>query len=391
MRIVLALVVLATLAVLVLVALEFDKVSDVADAPDATVESTGSDAAGETDQAAGDVGDGEATGDQQTAAIDTDETDGGTAGATGDDAAQDGGAAQVAPSFDIVRVETTGDAVMAGRAEPFAIVEIYDHEGLVVSTQADGKGDWVVVLEEPLAPGSHELWLETPGEDGADKVESQETVVMLVPEPGDADAGASVTVTTNANTNAGAEPVAGATSDGAIAVLVPKDGDGKIEILQEPNAGVGIAGGDGLTLDTLDYGDSGDVSLSGQAQPGAEVRTYVDGALAGRTKADSAGNWDMTLDQPVEFGLHALRVDQVDEGGQVLSRLETPFDRASLQFPESAEPLVIIQPGNNLWTIARHTYGSGILYTQIFKANQGQIANPHLIYPGQIFVLPEIN
>jgi LysM domain len=172
---------------------------------------------------------------------------------------------------------------------------------------------------------------------------------------------------------------------------VPKDGDGKIEILQEPNEGVGIAGGDGLSLDTLDYGDTGDVSLSGRAQPGAELRAYVDGELAGRTKADSAGNWSMTLDQTVDLGLHALRVDQVDQGGQVLSRLETPFDRESLQFPESAEPLVIIQPGNNLWTIARHTYGSGILYTQIFKANQGQIANPHLIYPGQIFVLPEIN
>jgi len=389
MRIVLALAVLAALAVLVFVAFEFDRISD---APDATVESTqdmtdddGTQASGDgaTDDAASDAE--TSGGDHTTAAVDA---------ATGDgegEGAQNGDVAPVAPSFDIVRVETSGDAVMAGRAEPFAIVEIYDHDGLVVSTQADDKGDWVVVLEEPLAPGSHEIWLETPGEASGDKVESQETVVMLVPEPGDVDADASVTVTTKANTQDGDQQDGGATSDGALAVLLPKDGDGKVEILQEPNEGVGIAGGDGLSLDTLDYDETGDVSLSGRAEPGAEVRAYVDGELAGRSVVGPGGDWQMTLDQPVDLGLHALRVEQVDEGGQVLGRLETPFDRESLQFPESAEPLVIIQPGNNLWTIARHTYGSGVHYTQIFKANQGQIADPDLIYPGQIFVLPAVN
>src|SRR5690606_24508563 len=49
----------------------------------------------------------------------------------------------------------------------------------------------------------------------------------------------------------------------------------------------------------------------------------------------------------------------------------------------------IIRRGDNLWTIARRVYGSGYRYTTIYRANQGQIRNPNLIYPGQVFELPE--
>src|SRR5690606_29984622 len=51
--------------------------------------------------------------------------------------------------------------------------------------------------------------------------------------------------------------------------------------------------------------------------------------------------------------------------------------------------LAIIRSGDNLWTIARRVYGEGIRYTQIFEANNDQIRDPDLIYPGQVFDLPE--
>ncbi len=50
---------------------------------------------------------------------------------------------------------------------------------------------------------------------------------------------------------------------------------------------------------------------------------------------------------------------------------------------------VIIQPGDNLWTIARHIYGRGIQYTIIYEANRDQIRDPDLIYPGQVFTTPK--
>jgi nucleoid-associated protein YgaU len=54
----------------------------------------------------------------------------------------------------------------------------------------------------------------------------------------------------------------------------------------------------------------------------------------------------------------------------------------------SAPVTVTVQPGFTLWAIAKGQYGDGILYVQVFEANRGQIRDPDLIYPGQVFTLP---
>lgn len=41
-----------------------------------------------------------------------------------------------------------------------------------------------------------------------------------------------------------------------------------------------------------------------------------------------------------------------------------------------------------LWKIALRFYGNGALWPRIYDANRGQIKNPNLIYPGQVFVIP---
>ena len=51
--------------------------------------------------------------------------------------------------------------------------------------------------------------------------------------------------------------------------------------------------------------------------------------------------------------------------------------------------LLTVQPGHSLWAISRDHYGEGVRYVQIFQANRDQIRNPDLIYPGQVFVLPD--
>jgi nucleoid-associated protein YgaU len=53
--------------------------------------------------------------------------------------------------------------------------------------------------------------------------------------------------------------------------------------------------------------------------------------------------------------------------------------------------LVVIEPGNSLWRIARRTYGTGFRYTVIYEANKAQIRDADLIYPGQVFKLPAVN
>jgi nucleoid-associated protein YgaU len=52
------------------------------------------------------------------------------------------------------------------------------------------------------------------------------------------------------------------------------------------------------------------------------------------------------------------------------------------------ESTVVVR-GDSLWRISRTAYGRGARYSVIYAANRDQIRNPNLIYPGQIFVLPQ--
>jgi nucleoid-associated protein YgaU len=51
---------------------------------------------------------------------------------------------------------------------------------------------------------------------------------------------------------------------------------------------------------------------------------------------------------------------------------------------------ITVQPGSTLWAISRERYGQGILYVEVFEANRDKIRDPDLIYPGQVFALPEL-
>ena len=55
---------------------------------------------------------------------------------------------------------------------------------------------------------------------------------------------------------------------------------------------------------------------------------------------------------------------------------------------KSAQRTYTVKKGDCLWNIAKKFYGNGALYTKIYDANTNKIANPNLIYVGQVFVIP---
>jgi nucleoid-associated protein YgaU len=58
--------------------------------------------------------------------------------------------------------------------------------------------------------------------------------------------------------------------------------------------------------------------------------------------------------------------------------------------PTLPAPVTItVQPGFTLWGIADSMMGDGILYVQVFEMNKDKIRNPDLIYPGQVFMVPQ--
>jgi nucleoid-associated protein YgaU len=56
---------------------------------------------------------------------------------------------------------------------------------------------------------------------------------------------------------------------------------------------------------------------------------------------------------------------------------------------QAADGAVIIRRGDTLWRISRRVYGRGVRYSTIYLANQEQIRDPDMIWPGQIFAVPD--
>jgi nucleoid-associated protein YgaU len=268
------------------------------------------------------------------------------------------------PSFDVVRIDPKGGTVMAGRAEPGAEVIIRDGEQEVGRATANRRGEWVYTDDKPMAAGDRQLTLQDAAPGGP---ESEQVVVVSVPkdEPGK--------------------------EEQALAVLQPREG-GPSVILQLPERST--AGKDGApttTVDSLDYSAEGEITVSGRAEPGARLNVYVDNEPVGTAVADDQGEWRAELGGKVAEGKHDLRIDSVDQSGKVVARAETEFAKApSTMLQLAGETLVIVQPGNSLWRIARRTYGGGVHYTEIYQANRDQIGDPDLIYPGQIFSVPPL-
>ncbi|MGQ0662766.1 MAG: LysM peptidoglycan-binding domain-containing protein [Pseudomonadota bacterium] len=301
---------------------------------------------------------------------------------------------KVAPSFDVVRVNPAGDAVMAGRAAPNTIVVILDGERELGRVTTDSRGEWVFLPPVPLAPGGRELGLMVETAKGP-PVRLEQVVVVAVPERGKdllaQPAGAPVpplVVITPRQPPSGQQPAAQAPAAQTAPTPRPTEKTGSV-VLQRPQSSPAPAAR--VTLDVIDYDDTGNVVLSGRAPPGAGVEVYLDNRPLGRASDAEPGRWSLTPAVPVPPGLYTLRVDEVTPEGRVVSRIETAFARADVP-PEAVwESAVIVQYGNSLWRIARRTYGAGIRYTVIYEANRDLIRDPNLIYPGQIFSLPETN
>ena len=151
-----------------------------------------------------------------------------------------------------------------------------------------------------------------------------------------------------------------------------------------------------VALDTIGYSDQGDVQLAGRAQPDtSEVRVYLNNNVVISLPVDQEGRWRGDLPN-VDEGVYTLRVDELSRAGDVTSRVETPFKRESPEVLAAATeglsgPLsaVTVQKGDTLWAISRERYGDPLLYVKVFEANSGNIRDPDLIYPGQVFDLPE--
>lgn len=188
----------------------------------------------------------------------------------------------------------------------------------------------------------------------------------------------------------------------SVPVTVLRAGKDGVQVLQSGTLVPKVA--DKIILDTISYSEEGDVQLSGRARGQSVVRIYLDNVAVVDLVTGQDGHWGGKIDG-IEPGIYTLRLDELGIAGEVLSRLETPFKREAPevlrppQDPQNTQgvaakdtPLiraVTVQQGDTLWAISRERYGDGVLFVRVFEANRADIRDPDLIYPGQVFALPE--
>jgi nucleoid-associated protein YgaU len=299
------------------------------------------------------------------------------------------------PTFDIARIEPTGEAVIAGRATPGATVELLRNGELHDRVVADQSGQFVMV--PPRFPsGTYDLTLRSRQPDGKEATSRQSVAVAIEPGPTD-------------------RPV--------VALMTP----GKpTVVLSQPPAPKSMAGA--VVVESVEIEPGGKFHASGRARPGGAVRLYLNDTFVASVTAGADGRFAVTINQGVAPGSYRVRLDEVEpNSGAVRARAEVPFnvpdtmvaasepapataakrpDSASAQPrlaavanlpPVGGSPSTVVVPkiatttvsrGDSLWRLSRQTYGVGTRYAVIYKANREQIRNPNLIYPGQIFVLP---
>jgi hypothetical protein len=328
-----------------------------------------------------------------------------TAAAPAPDATAPEAAAPV-PRLDVVRVDEGGLATIAGTAAPGAMISLRLDGVELSQIAADASGQFATLLTLSPSETPRLLGLVQISPDGTEIAGPDSLALAPVKAPEVTAEAAAETTPETAPETAG--------------LLVSPEGVSVVE-----SASASSAPSLPISIETIAYGAAGEVNLSGKAGLGAKLRIYLDEAPIAEVMADDTGKWSAVL-ADVAAGVHVLRVDEVDAAGAVVSRFETPFERevatqelaaaqteaaapevapaseSATSEPAAAEPAaaepaaaaaapitITVQPGFTLWAIARDTYGDGVLYVQVFEANRDKIKDPDLIYPGQVFTVPQ--
>jgi nucleoid-associated protein YgaU len=301
------------------------------------------------------------------------------------------------PTFDVARIEPTGEAVIAGRATPGATVELLLNGELHDRAVADQSGQFVMVPPR-LPPGTYDLTLRSRQPDGKQATSKQSVAVAIEPGPTD-------------------RPV--------VALMTP----GKPTIvLSQPPAPKSMAGA--VIVESVEIEPGGKFHASGRARPGGAVRLYLNDTFVASVTTGADGRFAVTSNEGIAPGNYRVRLDEVEpNSGAVRARAEVPFnvpdtmvtasvpaqataskrpDIAAAEQPQLAAAMATVLPhgglpssvvvpkiatttvsrGDTLWRLSRHIYGVGTRYAVIYRANREQIRNPNLIHPGQVFVLP---
>lgn len=256
------------------------------------------------------------------------------------DAAQSSAAT---PTFDVLRVEPDGSAVIAGKAQPGAKLEILSNGKVVAQTTIDGTGDFAAVFDNPLPPGDHELVLRSTDASGK-ATQSEEVATVSVPDgkagellamvskPGKASRVLAMpeaappalqpqaapsqqpAATPQPSANTAPAPLAGTAAPSAAAPLTSS-----------------------VQVTAVEF-EGSKIFVAGSAPAGSTVRALVDDREIGKSITEASGHFVVEGDVDLSVGSHIITVEELNADGTAKVRVRVPFER-----PQTDQATVAMQ------------------------------------------------
>lgn len=361
--------------------------------------------------------------------------------------------AQAKLQVTMAQVSPDGTSVFGGVGPAGQTVLLFNGDSVIAEAIINEKGDWVAIPETIFEAGSHFIQLAIkPNADETDKQETNKLSLTVVTEPVsqnppklDENEGLPLTPNSTPATQQSQDAeiadlavvidIEENKQDKPLVVFVPKSDTSIPVIVQTPNqftenqatiksGDTGIVSNDGSdeerlrsvasVLDTADqisnidaepefiqirslsWENKSTLRLSGFASGGYSMRAYFDDQFIASIELDSAPTdnkayrWSMVAEALMQPNRnYPLLAELIDKNGNVIKKSSINVSLEALAIGEDGSEMMVIHKGDALWRIAYRAYGQGVRYVDIFKRNNERINDPNLIFPNQIFAIPD--
>ena len=287
-------------------------------------------------------------------------------------------------TIDLAQVRPDGNAVFAGKAAPHAEVTVFEGDVILGRTKADENGEWVIIPEAALGAGEHLVSVGAVSEDGTSSV-------------------ADVTMAIQVGETSEERP---------LVALLPQSETDIPELLQSPDdtpaTPVDLAKSDIRTAETgsetpgqdapmmpaiaprsLSWKAGGELVIAGVSRGGVRVDAVADGVPFGAGATMTDGGWQLAGTVDMTKSTRKMLFTLRDADDVAIATYELPVTTRDLSQGLDGSRMVIVQRGDALWRIAYSSYGEGIRYVDIVRRNASAIDDPDLIFPNQIFAVPQ--
>lgn len=333
----------------------------------------------------------------------------------------------------IEAVEIDSDTIfVAGAADPGAQVRVYANEFLLGDTVTSPGGRFLVQVRKDLAVGDYIIradvidpataevvaraavpFTRSEGERVAAVADNASTVEQPAAAPEATEPAGSAPEQAEAEAPA-AEPSSDQAQNGTMAETEPKP-----ESMPEAEASTAMAEAPAASGET-EAGETpaGETDMAKAEQPAAtgtgetaSGEASTEPAMTEKPDSGEMATAETETPSSAEPAEEMAEASGTASESEEMSSTETPAAgegeeqvasaSESSAPPEVSEDItvtgklrqtnssVIIRRGDTLWHISRRVYGQGTRYTTIYLANQDQIKDPDMIWPGQIFELPD--